>query len=327
MTLSIIIVSYNTKDLTLQTIESAWNDCQSSEILKNKTEIFIVDNNSKDGTVAAIKKQFPLKNIKVITNKDNKGFASANNQAIKKSKGEYVILLNSDTIVQKGALPTMVETFERYPLDDTTSTLDSVNEVTDRLGILAPTLINPNGTLQPQGGDLPSLLTLFAHMSFLDDIPLIGRLFPSTQHTGKRMSERFHDQSQQLEPLKRGWVGGTAMMIRREVIDEIGTLDDNIFMYGEDVEYCLRAKKHHWDVAIDRHAKITHFGQASSTSANAIKGEFKSYRYIWTKHLPLWQVPLVKFILALGITLRVILYTLLMKPESRRVYQSLYAVI
>lgn len=324
MTLSIIIVSYNTKKLTLQTIASAWKEAQSHKNLAKKTEIIVVDNDSKDGTVKAVRSQFSQKSIKVIANKHNKGFASANNQAIKIAKGKYIILLNSDTIVQKGSLSKLVETFEKYPLDESTANLASHKEVIDRLGILAPTLLNPDGTLQPQGGDLPTLYSLFNHMSFLDDIPVIGKFLPSTQHTGLRQSEKLRYHTNNTRLIKRGWVGGTAMMIRREVIDEIGLLDDAIFMYGEDTEYCMRASYHHWDVAIDPSAKITHFGQASSSSANAIAGEFKSFLYNWSKHKPLWQLPIVKVILKMGIWLRVIAYSTI-KPDQKRcqIYKNL----
>ncbi|MBU0576734.1 glycosyltransferase family 2 protein [Patescibacteria group bacterium] len=328
MTLTIIIVSYNTKDLTLQTIETAWKDAQSSPSIAKKTEIIIVDNNSKDGTVTTIKNTFESKNIKVIANKHNKGFASANNQGIKIAKGKYIILLNSDTIVQKGSLATLVNTFERFPLRDSTSTLVSQQDRIDKLGILAPTLLNPDGTLQPQGGDLPTLFALFNHMSFLDDLPIIGKFLPSTQHTGFRQNEKLKYHTHDTRLIKRGWVGGTAMMIRKEVIQEIGLLDDAIFMYGEDTEYCMRASHHHFDVAIDPEAKITHFGQASSSSANAIRGEFKSYLYNWSKHKPLWQIPLVKMILKMGMILRVIAFTTL-RPDGKRraIYQDLLSQI
>lgn len=323
MTLSIIIVSYNTKKLTLQTIDSAWKEAQSNKNLSRKTEIIVVDNDSHDGTPQAIRKKFGSKNIKVIAKKENLGFAGGNNIGIKKAQGKYVVLLNSDTIVQSGSLSQMVATFERFPLDDTTSTLSSQGDKIDRLGILAATLLNPDGTLQPQGGDLPTLWTLFTHMSLFDDLPLIGKFFPSTQHTGFRQSEKLRYHTHDIRLIKRGWIAGTVMMMRREVFDEIGLLDDNIFMYGEDVEFCMRAKHHHWDIAIDPQAKITHFGSASSTSANAVKGEFKSYPYIWSKHKPLWQIPMVKAFLKMGIILRILIFTLIRDQKRRKIYRDL----
>lgn len=304
--LSIIVVSYNTKEVTLQTLRSAIADLKESRLL-DQTEFFVVDNNSQDGSVEAVQKY--LKEAKtlhaVIANKDNKGFASANNQAIKKSKGKYVILLNSDTITQAGAFSTLIETMENHPIREATAHLSSYDsKKTDRLGIIAPMLLNKDMTLQAQGGNFPTLLSLAAHMLFLDDIPIIGPLLPSTQHTGRNVKMALTDT--ELSPID--WLGGTAMMIRREVINEIGLLDENIFMYGEDIEYCYRARRHHWDVAIVPRAKIVHLANVSAGSENALTGEMKGYVYLWSKFQPLWQLPLVRAILWLGALVRMILY-------------------
>lgn len=310
--LSVIVVSYNTQDFTLQTLRSVIAEINQSTSLKNQVEIFVVDNNSQDGSVQACEKflaqQKQLAGFDVFANPTNGGFAKANNQAIAKSKGEFVLLLNSDTIVQPGALEHLLQTFQAHPVDEASAHLASAGETIDRLGLLSPTLLNPDHSIQPQGGDLPNLGTLFVQMSFLDDLPIIGRFFHSTQHTGRAAHTNTATPGNHLQPI--GWIGGTAMMIRHSVITEIGLLDENIFMYGEDVEYCLRAKHHHWDMAIDPAARVTHFGQASSSSENAILGEFKGYLYIWSKHFPQWQLPLLRAILRCGAALRVILYKL-----------------
>ena len=178
---------YNTKDLTVQTLRSAITDIRHSRLLHNKTEIFVVDNNSHDDSVAACKalfKELEFTHGTVIANQDNLGFAKANNQAARVSKGQFVLLLNSDTVTQPGALQTMVQTFLDFPVDETTAYSEQSDPVGDRLGMLSPQLLNPDGTLQRQGGDLPSLLSVFAQMSLLDDLPLLGMLLPSTQHTG-----------------------------------------------------------------------------------------------------------------------------------------------
>lgn len=331
--LSIITVSYNTKDFTLQTLESAVAEIQRSPLLKDRTEIFVVDNNSSDNSPEIcenyLAKQTGLAGYKVFANKDNLGFAKANNQATKVAKGKYILLLNSDTITKPHSLENLVKTFEANPLDETTAHVASAGERIDRLGLLAPTLLNPDGTLQHQGGDLPSLWSIFVQMSFLDDLPLIGRFFHSTQHTGatgkQRQSSSELNTTAPLKPM--GWIGGTALTIRRELIDEIGMLDEAIFMYGEDVEYCLRAKQHHWDIAIDQTAQITHFGQASSSSKNAILGEMKGYRYIWSKHFPTWQMPLLKLILKFGALARMLLYTVKAQPKAVAIYQEAFTTI
>ncbi|KKU18629.1 MAG: Glycosyl transferase family 2 [Candidatus Pacebacteria bacterium GW2011_GWB1_47_8] len=322
MILSIIIVSYNTKDITLQTLRSAVADLRQSKLLP-KTEFFVVDNNSQDGSVTAVKQYLQKAKVHhtVIANKDNRGFGAANNQGIKKSRGKYLILLNSDTITQPGAFKTLVETFEKRPIDEHTAHLSSYHrQKTDRLGIIAPILLNTDLSLQAQGGNFPSLLALTVHLLFLDDLPVIGPLLPSTQHTGRNV--KLHLTETKLTPID--WLGGTAMMIRREVIDEIGLFDENIFMYGEDIEYCFRARNHHWDIAIQPKAKIVHLANASAGSENALTGEIKGYVYLWSKFKPFWQRPVAKMILWLGSFLRMILFaTVAYNPRKAGIYSRI----
>ena len=257
----------------------------------------------------------------MIANKDNRGFGAANNQGIKKSRGKYLILLNSDTITQPGAFKTLVETFEKRPIDEHTAHLSSYHrQKTDRLGIIAPILLNTDLSLQAQGGNFPSLLALTVHLLFLDDLPVIGPLLPSTQHTGRNV--KLHLTETKLTPID--WLGGTAMMIRREVIDEIGLFDENIFMYGEDIEYCFRARNHHWDIAIQPKAKIVHLANASAGSENALTGEIKGYVYLWSKFKPFWQRPVAKMILWLGSFLRMILFaTVAYNPRKAGIYSRI----
>jgi GT2 family glycosyltransferase len=315
MLLSTIIVSYNTQELTLTAIESVDKDIQASKLLKDQTEIIVVDNHSTDETLDELRK---LKKkistpLQIIANDHNLGFASANNQGLAKAQGKYLLLLNSDTVVQPGALEQLVKTFEDHPIQETTSELESRAGEIDRLGIVAATLLNQDDSLQAQGGSFPTLLSLASHWLMLDDIPVIGRLLPSTQHTGKNTRQDLSG----AHLVKQEWVGGTAMTIRKEMIEEIGLLDDHIFMYGEDVEFCLRAQKHHWDVVIDPHAKITHYGSASSSSLNALRGEARGYLYIWSKHMPLWQLPLARTLIQIGCQLRVWLFGTIKHDRSK----------
>ena len=323
MLLSIIIVSYNTRALTLQTIASVEASLKKSPQLADQTDIWVVDNKSTDDSVEKIK-ALTSKNprLHLIENTANLGFAAANNLAIEKSTGEYVLLLNSDTVVIDDALEQLVAEFTRRSTMNSTAFLERTAGKLDRLGILTVELLNQDGTVQAQGGSFPSLLSLASHMLFLDDLPLIGRLLPSTQHTGR--NTRHHHQ----QVYQQDWIGGTAMMIRRAVFAEVGLLDSNIFMYGEDIEFCMRAKFHHWDVAVLPTAHITHFGSASSSSKNAIIGELKGYVYIWAKHKPLWQKPLLKWILGTGILLRIILFgTMIRDPLRADIYKEASQVL
>ncbi len=324
MQLSIIIVSFNTQQLTLQTVKSVLAELNKNSTLKAQTEVLLIDNHSTDGSVASLqklKKQHPQL-IKLVLNSKNLGFAQANNQGLKQAQGEYIFLLNSDTIVQPGALTRLLQTFKSNPIKNLTANLSSHQGELDKLGLLAATLLNQDGSIQPQGGSFPNLISLFCHMLLLDDLPLIGKVLPSTQHTGRRFNlNKFLNHK---KPVQQEWVGATALMIRKQVFTEIGLLDQNIFMYGEDVEFCLRAKHHHWDIALNPQAKVTHLGSASSSSTQALIGEIKSYLYIWSKHKPAWQMPFLKTILWLGALLRIILFDKIVKDQEKaQAYQKI----
>lgn len=303
--LSICIVSYNTSNLTLDTVRSAVEDILRSNSLKNRTEILIVDNNSSDDSVELLKNYKKMVDvpIELILNATNTGFSQANNQAIAQSKGTYILLLNSDTYVQPGALEKLVTAFEELP-DQSTADLASHANDLDRLGILSACLVNPDGTYQHQGGNYPSLFTLANHLLLLDDIPLIGTLLPSTQ---KHVHFQYPKEAFP-KLIQKDWVAGTAMVLRKDMLNEIGVLDEKIFMYGEDMELCIRAKDHHWDVAIHPTALITHLKSASSSTTTAVVGECKGYLYIWAKHKPIWQTPIAQAIIRLGILLRLLIF-------------------
>lgn len=311
--LSVVIISYNTADLTNQTLTSLKTSIEKSEYLKDKTEIFVVDNNSKDHSLNKIKSfKKSFKNFFIIENKDNKGFASANNQAVEKASGKYLLLLNSDTIVQRQALDNLIKGAEKY-----------------NFPIAAARLLNKDYSIQPQGGNLPTLITLFNHMFFLDDLPLIGKFFPTTQNTGVNS----HNQKKQichngqLQAKKTGWVGGTAMLIDHQLWDKIGPLDENIFMYGEDIELCLRAHQAGSKIGIITSALIVHLGSASSSSKNALLGEIKGYQYIWQKHKPSWQKPLLKIILTSGILLRILLFAIILRIPKGKIYLDALKIV
>lgn len=324
--LSICIISYNTEALTLQTLRSVCIDIVRSPQLAEQHEIIVVDNASTDNSVPSIKRlqnEFPDIALTVLSNSKNLGFAGANNQAFQKATGRYLLLLNSDTLVQAGALDKLVAAMANHQPNEATAHLSSEQKPFDKLGILAATLLNWNGTEQPQGGDVPSLVSLAMQQFFLDDLPLVGKYLPSIQKTGKHAASiDLNEPSQNQSLIPKGWVGGTAMLVRSELIAEIGPLDENIFMYGEDVEFCLRARHHHWDVAQHPLARITHFQNASSSAANAILGEIKGMLYIWSKHKPIWQYQFARSILVLGTLLRIGLFSVLKKPAAVTAYQT-----
>ena len=320
MLISIIIISYNTKALTIQALKSVFFQLQSLSGLTKQTEVIVVDNCSTDDSTIAISSLFETTKIKttLIKNKENLGFAKANNQAIKKAKGNFIFLLNSDTKLQKSCIKHLIDTFHKYPNNEITASLARSKNKIDKLAIVAASLLNPDGTNQPQGGSYPTLLTVFSQMFFLDDIPFFGKFFPSTQHTG--LSQLQATNTNQL--IKQDWVGATAMMIKKSVLNKIGLLDKNIFMYAEDMELCLRMQNHHYDIVINPKAKVIHYGSASSSHQNAVVGEIKGLIYLWGKHKPNWQMSILKTILQLGCVLRIILFNLIGQQKKVKIYQE-----
>ena len=297
MLITTVIVSYNTAKLTVQAVESVIADAQKSKL---DHEVIVVDNASTDDSVKVIKKlQKKHPQIKLIVNKTNLGFAKANNQAIKRAKGEYLLLLNSDTEVLAGTLKYLLEVFQKIK----------------KAGIVSAYLLKPNKTPQTsQGGDLPSLVSVFNQMLFLDDLPIIGPHLPSAQKSYPKLT-----QAQAV-----GWVPGTAMMIKNEVIDRVGLLDEAIFMYGEDVDFCWRARLADFQVFLTPKAQVIHYGSQSSSGARAIKGEFKGLVYLFRKHRPHWQLPILKAILKLGAGLRVGLFYLLGQKDKAKLYKQVF---
>lgn len=204
MTLSIIIVSFNTKKLTLGCIKSISKE--GSNLTK---EVIVVDNGSKDSSPEAVESYSCKLTLKLIRNRTNLGFAKANNQGIKQAKGRYVLLLNSDTKVKKGALRKLVEFAEKTP----------------NAGVVGARLLNPDGSVQPSCLRFPTIKNAIAEYWF-------GKkgLFDKYAPKGKK-------------PRQVDAIVGAAFLITPQARKEIGLLDERYFMFYEDIDYCRRVKR------------------------------------------------------------------------------------
>lgn len=290
--LAIIIVNYNTKKLTLECLGSIFNGNP-----KVTYKIWVVDNNSSDGSAADIKKQFPQVNL--ITADKNLGFSGGNNLALKKADAEYYLLLNSDTKIMNGAIDKLICFVQNSDF-----------------GISSCKLINADGSFQPNAGELPKICPLFYWLSGLDD--LFGESLKIKSYQAR--SQNYYQDNQQV-----GWVSGAAMLIKREVIKKIGYLDDKIFMYGEDVEYCWRASRHGYKVGWTATAEIIHLGGASLDFPKYKQwlGEFKGLIYLYTKFYGLWTAMLLKTLLYIFIAARIIGFLMLGKISYSRTYAKI----
>lgn len=285
---SIIIVNYNTKDLTQQCINSVIETTKGT-----KKELIVVDNASTDGSVLMLEKLSTRGKIKLIKSKKNLGFSGGNNLGIKASEGEYVLLLNSDTIIQDDAISVMVDWMEKHP----------------KVGIATCSLKGKDGKTQAPGGNFPTLLRVISWMT-IEDIPFVDNFI-----------KPFHPKKyKHKKPTQYDWVTGTFFLVRKEVINQIGMLDTNYFMYTEEVDFCFRARKKGWHIYYVPLAEIIHLGMASSSNRYALVQEAKGIKLFYKKHFPSWQFSIMTFFLKIGSLLRAVAYTLIGKREIARTY-------
>ncbi len=266
MDLSIVIVSFNTKNLLSQCLQSI-ND----QKLSINYEIIIVDNASTDGSVEMVRKLIKKKKlIKLIENKKNLGFAKANNQGIKMAKGEYIFLLNSDTVLKNNSLLKLVEFAKSRP----------------QAGVVGPRLLNKDGSKQPSTAPFFTLPKVFLWLT-----------------TGDRFLYSSPPKACQVD-----WVMGAAILVKKKAIKKAGLLDEKFFMYMEEVEWCYRMKKTGWQIWFTPEAEIFHLVRGSSPEGKqkAVLGIYQGLIYFYEKHFASWQLIVLKFLLrtkAIGVWL------------------------
>lgn len=232
MDLSIVIVSYNTRELLADCLDSL------KPAAKNiTTEIFVVDNHSSDGTDEMVKKIFPQ--VSLIANSKNLGFSKANNQALKKAKGKYILILNPDTKVLPNTLKKMTDFMDQ-----------NVN-----VGIATCRVELANGQLDPDCHRLfPTPWRAFCHFLSLSKIFKGSKLFDQY-----RMGYLDPNQQSPIDACM-----GAFMMIRPKVLKDIGLFDEDFFFYGEDLDLCYRAKEKGYQIVYTPITKIIHLRGAAS---------------------------------------------------------------
>jgi GT2 family glycosyltransferase len=274
----VVILNYNTKALTEKCIKSILD-----KKWRRKVKIVVVDNASTDGSLDYLKPKF--KDVDFIASDRNLGFAGGNNLALKRylNKAEYFLILNSDTEVLEGSLDKLYS-FAKSGFD-----------------ICSPKLLNPDMSFQPSGGELPYFWPLFFWLSGLDDVFRPFFRLPSYQ---ERSADYFRGNS------LVGWVPGTAMLVSGKVFNKIGFLDDDIFMYGEDVDFCFRARKAGFKIGFTDKAEIIHLGGASLDKPQLRQwmGEFRGLLYFYSKHFGKIQSLLLRFLIYLFVILRIIAF-------------------
>ena len=227
MVVSIIIVSWNTRDLLIQCIESICKNASTVDY-----EIWIVDNASEDGSIPTIREAFPSVNI--IENLQNVGFGRANNQGIGASSGRYILLLNSDTRICPGAINVMLECMENHP----------------EAGGIGPQLLNPDQSLQVSCYPFPTLTRECWRLFHLDTIKPIGIYDQRVWNL---------NQIREVDALK-----GACILFRREAIQQAGGFDPDFFMYTEEIDLCYRVNNVGWKLFWVPQAEVIHYGGQST---------------------------------------------------------------
>ena len=241
--IAVIIVNWNTREDLRRCLKSL--TAESSPVVDY--EILVVDNASTDGSAQMVTAEFPK--VHLLVNQENLGFSRANNQAIALSESHYIFLLNSDAAIHPGALETLVTYADAHP----------------EAGILGPKVLNSDGTLQFSCRRFPSLGAGFFRNTYL------GRLFPNNKFARDYLMAEFdHAQSLAVD-----WVSGCAMFLRRDLITEIGDLDERFYMYCEDVDICQRTWNAGSEVVYVPDAVVTHaIGRSSDNNADKMIIEF-----------------------------------------------------
>lgn len=250
--LSIIILSFNTLELTRQCLETVY----ASKLGKYLMEVIVCDNNSKDGSIEMIKKE-SSKTI-LIENKKNLGFAAGNNPGIKRARGRYILLLNSDTEVSPSAFGTMIRYMDGNP----------------DVGAATCKLVLTDGRIDPAcHRGFPTPWAAFSYFLKLE------KLFPKSQlfakyHLGYLDRITIHEVDV---------ISGAFFMVRREVIKQVGMLDEDYYFYGEDMDWCYRIKEAGWKIMYNPAVTVLHkkkqSGRAHTDRVRRVKTELFFYQY------------------------------------------------
>jgi len=236
MDLSIVIVNWNTREMLRDCLESLQAPLDGIQ-----AEVIVVDNASEDGSVEMVGEYF--RDVRLIANLDNRGFAAANNQGFDRASGRHVLLLNSDTLVHGDVLVRSIEYLDTHP----------------KVGMMGCKVLNDDGTTQLTCSRFPSFINLL--LQTFGANRLGGRYFSRYQ-----MLDWDRDDEREVDV-----VSGCYLMVRASVIEEIGRLDEAFFCYGEETDWCRRCQDAGWQLMFAPVGEITHFGSGSTRALNHVR--------------------------------------------------------
>lgn len=285
MDISIIVVSFNTKDLLQKCLASVFKFTKSLFF-----EVIVIDNASTDGSPQMVSKKFPQ--VKLIVNKKNLGFGTANNQGAKTAIGKWLFFFNSDAYLIDNSLPKLLERLNKDK----------------KIDVAGPLILNTDRTIQQSVGFFPNLPQVFYWMSFLDDLPGGDLLKP--YHVDHY---RFYKKEQKVD-----WVTGAAMIARKDVFKKVNGFDEKFFLYSEDVDLCYKIKRAGFKIIFSPAAIVVHLGRGSHKGQNigAIVGEYKGVLYFYKKYKGGLAQILLKILLKAGAILRIFVFGLVLRRSE-----------
>lgn len=293
--LSIIIISYNTKDITKNCLNSIFQSLKNSKLTY---EVIVVDNASNDGSqtqISKLKSQNQNLNLKTIFNTRNIGFAKANNQGVKIARGKYLLLLNSDILVLNNAIEKLLNFYKQ-------------NE--KMFNFLGGKLLNKDLTPQPSCGPMYSIPMVFAHLF------LKGDYWGLTRYSPNKVKEV-------------DWVSGACILTTKKIFQKLGGFDENIFMYMDEIDLLYRAKKKGFKVFFYPQAQFIHFGSASSAGRTyPILQVYRGLIYFYKKHHndPV-SLFILKFMLKLKAIMAILIGKLLNNKYLIKTYEEAFKLV
>lgn len=232
MDVSIIVVNWNVRELLGRCLASLEANCGNLSL-----EVIVVDNASSDGSAQMVRSEFPK--VRLIASQKNVGYTGGNNLGAKEAAGRYLLILNPDAEIVGGAVGQMIAYLDSHP----------------DVGVVGPQLVYPDGTLQPSRRRFPQAMT-----ALFDGTPFSLRWFPNNRfERAYYMTDRPDDEIQSVD-----WLVGAALMIRREAWQKVGPLDEQFFMYSEELDWCHRCRDAGWEIHYLPAARIVHHEEASA---------------------------------------------------------------